>query len=377
MHKPKILCVDDTHENLEILLELLSNYDVVISLNAQNALNILEKQSVDMILLDIMMPEVDGFTLAQQIKAQEKLKNIPILFISSKTDEASIEKGYEVGGVDYVSKPFKPKELLARVKTHLKLSSLVQNLETEVEETLQKQRYQEHLLIKQSYAAAMGQMVDVIAHQWKQPLNVINMRISNLLLDYEDMMIDEDYVKNFQQKSLHQIRHLVETLNNFRSFMSPHKKMQIFSVQKMLHGSITLIQDELELHHIAIEIDKSEDFTIDAIENEFMHIVLNILNNAKEVLVLKEIERPKITIEVDPKNYTINISDNGLGIEQVYLDTIFDLNFTSKRSTGGSGLGLYMSKMIIQKYGGEIKVSNVEDGARFSILIEPSEQLIL
>ena len=96
----------------------------------------------------------------------------------------------------------------------------------------------------------MGEMIDVVAHQWKQPLNVINMRISNMFLDYEDEMIDDKYIKNFQEKSLNQIRHLVHTLNDFRSFMSPHNNKQIFSVQEMLRASMTLIKDELELYNI-------------------------------------------------------------------------------------------------------------------------------
>ena len=121
MDKKTILCVDDTIENLEILTELLSDYNVVVSLTAKNALTLLDRVEVDMILLDIMMPVMDGFTLCAKIKEQTHLASIPLLFISAKTDEQSIEHGYALGAVDYVSKPFKPGELLARVKTHIRL----------------------------------------------------------------------------------------------------------------------------------------------------------------------------------------------------------------------------------------------------------------
>jgi len=369
MLKAKILCVDDTPANLEILSELLSEYDVIVAINASMALKILDKQKVDMILLDIMMPKVDGFELAQEIKSQKIFKNIPLLFISAKNDETTIERGYELGAVDYVSKPFKPKELLSRVKTHLRLCTLVNNLENEVEISLEKQRQQEHLLIKQSYAASMGEMIDVVAHQWKQPLNVVNMRISNILFDYQDGMIDEEYIENFQEKSFSQIRHLVSTLNDFRSFMSPHKDIEIFSAQDMIKSCITLIGDELKLHNIKIRVNKEDDFSINAIENEFIHIILNILNNAKEAFVLNKIYKPKIDISVNSATKTISIIDNAGGISEDHISSIFDLHFTSKKSTGGSGLGLYMSKMIISKYGGDIVVENKNDGALFTLKV--------
>jgi two-component system, sensor histidine kinase and response regulator len=372
MKTAKVLCVDDTYSNLEILSELLDQYEVVVALNAKGALKILEDQHIDMILLDIMMPEIDGFTLCEMIKQKEIYKNIPILFLSAKTDEESIEKGYELGGVDYVSKPFKPRELLSRVKTHLKLSSLVNNLEQQVEDGIKQQRHNEHLLVKQSYAASMGQMIDVVAHQWKQPLNVLNMRLSTLKIDYEDEMIDEHYIKELQEKSLYQIRHLVNTLDDFRSFMSPHQKIEKFSVQEMLQTCLTLIKDELTLHKIKIDIDTQNDFTIEAIENEFIHIVLNIVNNAKDILLLHKVENRQIDIVVDSLNRAISIKDNGVGIAKEDLESVFDLYFTRKKGGSGSGLGLYMSKMIVEKYGGIISVNNsLNSGAIFSIIMPP------
>jgi len=365
MPKAKILCVDDTSENLEVLIELLSEYDVIVSIDAQNALKILERNEVDMILLDIMMPVMDGFTLCQKIKEQKHLMDIPLLFLSAKTDEESIERGYELGALDYVSKPFKPRELLSRVKTHLKLRAYSNDLELEVERTLEKQRHQEHLVIRQSYAASMGQMIDVVAHQWLQPLNVVNMRLSKLLLDYDDMYVDRKYLEIFQNKSLAQIRHLVQTLNEFRSFMSPNKKREIFSLEGMIKKVMVLIKDELEYYQIRIEIDCDEDFEVDAIENEFIHIILNLINNAKEAFVEKNIQNRHITLALHVEDRSLHIIDNAGGIELENIDDVFELHVSSKKTTGGSGLGLYMSKMIVDKYEGSINVCNSKDGAHF------------
>jgi len=130
MEKDKtILIVDDTNTNIDILIGLLDEYDVVVATDGSSAINIANQESIDLILLDIMMPNIDGFEVCRRLKQTQTTKDIPIIFITAKTDENSIETAYDVGGVDYVSKPFKPKELLARVKTQLKMRCIIENLE--------------------------------------------------------------------------------------------------------------------------------------------------------------------------------------------------------------------------------------------------------
>jgi len=125
-----ILIVDDTKSNITILMELLSDtYDVIVALDGSSAIETLKEEHVDLILLDIMMPEMDGYEVCEILKQDKDLKDIPIIFITAKTDEESIEKAYDVGGMDYVTKPFKPKELLARVKTQLHIQKLLTDLE--------------------------------------------------------------------------------------------------------------------------------------------------------------------------------------------------------------------------------------------------------
>jgi diguanylate cyclase (GGDEF)-like protein len=125
-----ILIVDDTNINVKILVELLGDkYDVVIAMDGKTALELAYKESPNLILLDIMMPVMDGFEVCKQLKQNSKTKDIPIIFLTAKIDEDSIEKAYEIGGSDYILKPFKPKELIARVKTQLELQCLIKNLE--------------------------------------------------------------------------------------------------------------------------------------------------------------------------------------------------------------------------------------------------------
>ena len=125
-----ILIVDDTETNIDILLELLgSEYDILVALDGKSAFAILEEEVVDLVLLDIMMPEVNGFEVCTRMKLQSSTRDIPVIFVTAKTDEDSIEKAYDVGGIDYVTKPFKPRELQARIKTQIKLKALVDHLE--------------------------------------------------------------------------------------------------------------------------------------------------------------------------------------------------------------------------------------------------------
>jgi len=127
--KATILIVDDTKENIHILLSLLQEYDLLVALSGKKALQMVEKNDIDIILLDIMMPEMDGYEVCNILKSQPRTKDIPVLFITAKMDEESIEKAFDTGGIDYVTKPFKPKELLARVKTQLENRRLIRELE--------------------------------------------------------------------------------------------------------------------------------------------------------------------------------------------------------------------------------------------------------
>ena len=122
--KPIVLAVDDNPLHLDILVDLLNEYEVLVSLNAKNGLKLLKEYDVDLILLDIMMPQMNGIEMAHILKSQIHTQDIPILFLSANNDEESVEDGLDAGAVDYVIKPFRPKELLARVKTHLKMSAM-------------------------------------------------------------------------------------------------------------------------------------------------------------------------------------------------------------------------------------------------------------
>lgn len=127
--KKTILIVDDTESNIDMLLAILKEYDTIVATNGEDALKILEEERVDLVLLDILMPGIDGFEVCRRIKQNSEWNKIPVVFITAKSDEDTIEEAYAIGGIDYVTKPFKPRELRARVKTHLEFQSMVQHLD--------------------------------------------------------------------------------------------------------------------------------------------------------------------------------------------------------------------------------------------------------
>ncbi|MBN2810222.1 MAG: diguanylate cyclase [Deltaproteobacteria bacterium] len=129
LERRTILAVDDTVANLDIIVDLLKDFDVIEATGGPEALEIVAEEAIDLILLDIMMPEMDGYTVCRKLKQNEKTKDIPIIFITARTEEDAIEKAYDEGGVDYVTKPFKPKELLARVKIQLEHQEMIEKLE--------------------------------------------------------------------------------------------------------------------------------------------------------------------------------------------------------------------------------------------------------
>jgi two-component system, sensor histidine kinase and response regulator len=367
MSKGTILCVDDTQSNIDVLVSLLQGYDVVVSMDPFNALELLKRITVDMILLDVMMPGMDGFELCRRIKADAKYQHIPIIFLSAKDDEQSIELGYEVGGVDYVGKPFKPKELLSKVHTHLQLKNLLTGLEAEVEEAIASKRAYEHHLLQRSYMAQMGEMIDAVAHQWLQPLNVLNMRLSTLNLDYEDDRIDEAYVQTLQNRSKELIGHMTQTLNTFRNFLKSNDEVDALSIKSCIEKSISLAHESLHRANVSVDIITEEDFNVSANENELIHVFLNLFNNAKDAYIQTKISERSIQISINAHNRCVHVEDQAGGIPDDIIENMFELAVSSKKEHGGSGMGLYMSKLILDKIKASIDVKNTPAGALFTL----------
>lgn len=257
---------------------------------------------------------------------------------------------------------------LRLLEANEELDEYKNNLEKKVEEEIEKREKNEKILLEQSKFAAMGEMIDAIAHQWAQPLGILNLKLSMLDLDFQSGQIDEKYINDFQGKMTDVIEHMNTTLNEFRTFFRPNKEQSYFSAKQMIDKVLMFIKDEYIKYKIDIKIEKINDFKIKGIENEFKHILLNILNNSKDAFIFKDIKDRKILIKIYQKdNFNIlEISDNAGGIKEDIIDEIFKSNFTTKKENG-TGIGLYMSCQIARKNNTLLSAANIENGAKFTL----------
>jgi len=235
---------------------------------------------------------------------------------------------------------------------------------------IQKSREkQDKLLQQQSKMASMGEMMDAVAHQWKQPLNSISMMNDMLLDDFKDSIVDETYIKDMTQTIQHQIEHMVSTLNEFRTFFRPSKDLKDFSLQICLKSVQVLMKDELLKNQINIKTETKEDISIFGEINEFKHLFLNLINNSIDAFNEKKIQKREIYITAKSVNEDtiIRYEDNAGGIPQEILGDILKPNVTTKEEGKGTGIGLYMSSQIVQKHQGTLEVANSDVGAVFTI----------
>lgn len=230
----------------------------------------------------------------------------------------------------------------------------------------------DELLQQQSKMAAMGEMMDAVAHQWKQPLNSLSMMNEMLDDDFKDGLVDEAYIKDLTQTTQIQINHMVDTLSEFRNFFRPSKVSSDFSLQECIQSVQVLMKDELIKHTITLNIDILDAITLHGEINEFKHLFLNLLSNSIDAFNENNIQNRVIHIKTFLKdtNAVIEFEDNANGIPQHVIADIFKPNITTKENTKGTGIGLYMSSQIVEKHHGSISVANVNEGARFTILMK-------
>lgn len=241
---------------------------------------------------------------------------------------------------------------------------------TDIIKTKEELRKKEELMIAQSRHAAMGEMISMIAHQWRQPLSVIAMASNNLIVDIELGMVNNEVVKNNTQLIKNQTQELSKTINDFKNFFKPQKTIEEIYVKDIFEEAFKVIGKALQNSDIDV-IKKYEcKKKIQTYSRELMQVFINMLKNAKEALESENIADKKISIFVNNKEDSINISicDNAGGIKQEHISEIFNPYFSTKDEKIGTGLGLYISKIIIEKHlKGTLNVYNKDGGACFEM----------
>lgn len=250
------------------------------------------------------------------------------------------------------------------------INTMIDNLESKINEEIFKRSEQEKLLIQQSKLASMGEMIGNIAHQWRQPLGELSAILMNLQVKHEFNDLDGTFLIQSIQQCNKINAYMSNTISDFQNFFKPSKDKEVFEISEACQRAIAILQASLKYHGIEFHFDISESMQVLGYPNEFAQALLNILSNAKDVLRDREVSNPFIRLQLK-KGYRyilIIIEDNGKGIAPEHMDRIFEPYFTTKYAKQGTGIGLYMTKMIIENnMNGIIEVKNTEQGALFTI----------
>jgi len=251
-------------------------------------------------------------------------------------------------------------------------------IKKQFEEYKQNAKDKDRLLFQQSKMAAMGEMLENIAHQWRQPLSVITTCASGIKMQKEYNLLTDENLINSVDNIMESAEHLSQTVDDFRNFYKDDKVKAKFKIINAINKSIQLVQSKYKSQNIQI-ITNTSDLEVVGLKNELIQVIINILNNARDVFESIEIEEKIIIISVEKidGNAVIKFCDNGGGVAQENLEKIFTQKFTTKSDADGTGIGLYMSKLIIEKANGIIKVKNKEFiyedkkyiGAEFTIIL--------
>lgn len=343
--KSRILIVDDVSKNIQLVANILqqAGHEIFFALSGPMALELVKNQSLDLILLDIMMPDMDGFEVCKRIKALPTGKDVPIIFLTAKTDIASIKKGFEIGGVDYITKPFNKEELLARVKTHLSLMRQQQEL--------------------RELNATKDKFFSIIAHDLKSPFNHmlgLTEIIVNLSLEIEHQEIRE--MAKLIHKSAKQGKDLLDNLLEWsRSQIGAHNfKPKNISLHKTVDESILFVEQIAKQKQISLLNKVKPGIIARADINMFNTVLRNLLNNA--IKFTKPGGHVKIQAKELKKHVEVTVEDDGIGISKSSLPKLFKIEENpSTLGTGsekGTGLGLILCREFVERHGGDIRVES-------------------
>lgn len=250
------------------------------------------------------------------------------------------------------------------------LKLLNENLEIRVKNEIEKNREKEQLLVQKSRFIALGEMISNIAHQWRQPLSELSSILMFIKFKHGIGALDDKTMKEKSKEADIVLDYMSHTIDDFMNFFLPKKEKEEFYLYKMLASVMTIVSSSLKNNNIKIIIDVDKKIKINTYLNEFEQVVLNILKNAKDVLIEKDIKKPVIKINAyEEDDYIVLfIEDNGGGIEVEPQGKIFEPYFTTKGDSDGTGIGLYMSKIIVDKnMKGKLRVRNTKNGAKFGI----------
>lgn len=387
-----VLLVDDVPQNIQVLGNILRNqgYSFALTTSGAETTKLLQKSKPDIILLDIMLPDEDGFSICKRIKSNPDFEDIPIIFLSAKHDIKDKIRGFELGAVDYITKPFEDIEVIVRVQNHLQAKldrDKIEQYNRELEEIVE-QRTQE--LIKKERESMLAQFMQGIIHNVRGPIsgvangmNVIGMMSNDLSImlqegQYSNILNEIDELNSLNQDKLES---LLTDLNSMlrKSTSDFNEELEIIDINSIIQQEIDFLQVDLEFKNKVTKTIDLHDSPLMAkvVSADISQVFQNLMKNAMDAMHTQKDKEIKIATGIDGDFVYFSIGDNGPGIPMEIRSRIFDPYFTTKSKASkqkdneptGTGIGLRFCKSTAESYGGSIQLIKSDKGAYFKFSI--------
>ncbi|MCL1470212.1 hybrid sensor histidine kinase/response regulator [Argonema antarcticum] len=424
-----ILVVDDTPANLEVISEALTDagYEVAIATDGDRALKQIQYSLPDLILLDVMMPGIDGFETCKRLKVNPQTCDIPVIFMTAFSDPENKVKGLNSGAVDYITKPFQEAEILARIKLHLQLRFLTKNLEekvlartAELSQALESLRESHVQLVQKEKMSALGQLVAGVAHEINNPVGFISGNLDYVEEYVKDLLflieiyeqnypnpvgaiqdaiasIELDYLRDDFPKLISSMKEGVDRIRNISTSLRTFSRGDCdrptpFNIHEGIDSTLMILKHRLKENEkrpaILVEKDYGQLPPIECFPGQINQVFMNLLANAIDALEESNQGRSFEEVKTNPnriiirteqlsdsKQVLVRIKDNGIGMSDRVLEKVFDHLFTTKPVGQGTGLGLSIAhQIVVEKHGGTLDAnSTLTKGSEFVVAI-PIEQ---
>jgi signal transduction histidine kinase len=369
----KVLIVDDQSDNLKVLYNTLktAGYELSLAKTGQQAINHIAEHRPDLILLDITLPDINGLEICRAIKLDETTEKIPVIFISASTDSNYVVKGFEVGCVDYIRKPFVQAEVLARVKTHLTLKCLHENLERRVAERTEE--LEKAKVLAETANQAKTQFLSRMTHEFKTPLNSIlgfsQLQEQQIMdRDSDNLVISREYIFNAGTHLLS----LVENVLDLAHIENQQLKLILEKVNldETIEAAINAVKEQAKELSIKISYNPSPIKVI-ANKTRLIQVFTNLVSNAIKFNYKQGLVNVEVKI-IDQDQVEVSIMDTGVGIAAEDKEHIFmpfsRLSYAEKHEIPGIGIGLSQSKYLVEEMNGNINFhSQIGQGSVFSV----------
>jgi signal transduction histidine kinase len=387
MRQPSVLIVDDTPKNIQLLANILTRHGfrLAVATHGEQALTAIAQEPPDLVLLDVTMPGMDGFEVCRRIRSDLGYQHIPVVFLTARDSVEDKIQGFEAGGVDYVSKPFEPLEVLARIRTHIELKRARETIQHHSEslEGLLESRTSD--LIRAERHAAFGQLVQGIVHNLRGPVAGISGNAELAQMELQQLAGRLESAADLDPKTLlphfadilddiHHISIGVDSINGMITSLmqksrSDHSALfERTDLNKLIQQELDFLSADLRFKHNVTKTVHlcSGLLEIEAVPGDIAQVFQNLVRNALDAMFNQQDARISVSTESTGTWNCLTVSDNGPGIPEAILPYIFDPFFTTKPKSSdgdsdhpiGTGLGLYTCSEIVRNHKGWIEVTS-------------------